>query len=84
MLDTENKRKWYRNIRDRIGIWEHLTNPLYILVILYLSFLMMPYNLLSVTWYPWVYHINNNNKTISKYFIRIDLFKQLKKNVGNS
>lgn len=30
MLDADNKRKWYRNIRDRIGIWENLTNPLYI------------------------------------------------------
>ncbi|CAF3837706.1 unnamed protein product [Rotaria magnacalcarata] len=57
--------KWYTKIRQRTGIWEHLTNPLYILAVLYLSFLMIPNSLLSVTWYPWVYFINNNDKTVA-------------------
>jgi hypothetical protein len=68
ILETKTKTKWYTNIRQRNGIWEHLTNPLYILVILYLSVLFIPYNLLSVTWYPWVYYIKDSDKTISKYF----------------
>ncbi|CAF0909863.1 unnamed protein product [Rotaria sp. Silwood1] len=63
--EVQIKTKWYEKIYRRIGLWEHLTNPLYILVVLYLSFLLMPNILLSVTWYPWVYYINHNDKTIS-------------------
>ena len=66
ILEVQTMTKWYTNIRQRVGIWKHLTNPLYILVVLYLSILLMPSILLSVTWYPWVYYINHNDKTISK------------------
>ncbi|CAF3525400.1 unnamed protein product [Rotaria sp. Silwood1] len=69
--EVQIKTKWYEKIYRRIGLWEHLTNPLYILVVLYLSFLLMPNILLSVTWYPWVYYINHNDKTISKYIFLI-------------
>ncbi|CAF4972696.1 unnamed protein product, partial [Rotaria sp. Silwood1] len=62
--NTSSETKWYTNIYQRNGIWEYLTSPLYILVVLFLSFLMMTPNLLSVTWYPWVYFINDNNKEI--------------------
>ena len=65
-VEVQSTTKWYTNIRQRVGIWKHLTNPLYILVVLYLSILLMPSILLSVTWYPWVYYINHNDKTISK------------------
>ncbi|CAF3651966.1 unnamed protein product [Rotaria sp. Silwood1] len=66
--NTKIETKWYGKIRQRIGIWEHLTNPLYIFVVLYLSFLLMPSILLSVTWYPWVYYINHNDKTKSDQY----------------
>jgi hypothetical protein len=60
--------KWYQKIHQRVGIWEHLTNPLYISTVL---FLMMPNILLSVTWYPWVYYLNNNDKTTGEYASRL-------------
>ncbi|CAF4848777.1 unnamed protein product [Rotaria sp. Silwood1] len=66
--NTKIETKWYGKIRQRIGIWEHITNPLYIFVVLYLSFLLMPSILLSVTWYPWVYYINHNDKTKSDQY----------------
>ncbi|CAF1119660.1 unnamed protein product [Rotaria sordida] len=63
--EVHSKTKWYEQIYRRIGLWEHLTNPLYIVVVLYLGFLLMPNILLSVTWYPWVYYINHNDIKIS-------------------
>ncbi|CAF5037837.1 unnamed protein product, partial [Rotaria sp. Silwood1] len=54
--------KWYTKIHHRVGIWKHLISPLYILVVLFLSFLILPTNILSVTWYPWVYFVTDNNK----------------------
>ncbi|UJR13126.1 hypothetical protein I4U23_000150 [Adineta vaga] len=62
---STNGTKWYTNIYQRVGFWKYITNPLYILVVLYLSILLMPNILLSVTWYPWIYYINHNDKIIS-------------------
>lgn len=53
--------KWYSRMCRRVGIWRHLTSPLYILVVLYLSILLIPIDLLSITWYPRVYYLTNQN-----------------------
>lgn len=62
VINTPGANKWYGRILQRIGIWKYITSPLYILVVLYLSILLIATILLSVTWYPWVYTINNQNK----------------------
>ncbi|CAF0951989.1 unnamed protein product [Adineta ricciae] len=67
-INANNKSKWYTNIYQRVGFWKYLLNSLYILVVLYLSILLMPNILLSVTWYPWVYYISQNDKTISDQY----------------
>jgi hypothetical protein len=51
---------------QRTGVWEHLTSHLYILVVLFLSVLLMPSVFLSVTWYPWVYYVTNQNTSLGK------------------
>ena len=60
------KNKWYIQIRQRQGVWKHLTSPLYILVVLFLSILLMPSIFLTVTWYPWVLFITNHNTSLGK------------------
>ena len=58
--------KWYMNMYNRRGVWRHLTNPFYILVVLFLSVLLLPSVFLSVTWYQWVSYITNNSKELGK------------------
>lgn len=53
--------KWYSRMYRRVGVWKHLTSPLYILVVLYLSILLIPIDLLSITWYPRVYYLTNQS-----------------------
>ena len=62
--------KFYKKILKCQGIWKHLTSPLYILVVLYLSVLLMPSIFLAVTWYPWVYYITNEDVELSKLIRR--------------
>lgn len=66
-----NQMKWYRRILERKGVWHYLTSPLYILVVLFLSFLLLTGIFLSVTWYPWVYYITNRDTLLSKLSIFI-------------
>jgi hypothetical protein len=66
-----NQMKWYRRILERKGVWHYLTSPLYILVVLFLSFLLLTGIFLSVTWYPWVYYITNRDTLLSKLSIVI-------------
>ncbi|CAF0855764.1 unnamed protein product [Didymodactylos carnosus] len=69
-----NKIKWYKMICKRKGLWKHLTSPLYILVVLFLSILLIPSTFLSVTWYPWVFYITNQNiKLANQYTFAFNL-----------
>ena len=43
-----------------------MTNPLYILVVFFLSILLLPSVFLSVTWYQWIYYVTDNNKQLGK------------------
>ena len=59
-IDTTMKNeslKWYQNITQRRGIWEHLTSPIYILIVLFFSILFTSVGLLSIIWYPWVLYV---------------------------
>ena len=60
--------KWYQRIFKRKGVWFYLTNPLYILVVLFLSILLLPGIFLAVTWYPWVFYITKDTR-LSKEFL---------------
>ncbi|CAF4104524.1 unnamed protein product [Rotaria sp. Silwood2] len=74
VIDTPCDTKWYTKIYQRIGLWQHLTNPLYVLNVLYLGFLMMPTILLSIIWYPWVYFLNGNDKAqADKYTFALNM-----------
>lgn len=42
-------------------VWQHLKNPLYILVILFLSILLLPSVFLSVIWQPWIKYITEQD-----------------------
>ena len=66
-----DKMKWYTRVLKRQGVWQHLTSPLYILVVLFLSILLLPGIFLAVTWYPWVYHITNKDTVLSKLLILV-------------
>ena len=67
--NEESKIGWSQQIRERKGVWQHLTSPLYILVVLFLSSLLLPRIFLAVIWYPWVYHITDHDTTLSKNLI---------------
>ncbi len=60
------KSKWYINIYRRHGVWEHILSPLYIMLVLFASMVLLPATLLSVIWYPWVYYITDQNKSLCK------------------
>lgn len=65
--DTEIENiNWYMKIIKRKGVWHYLTSPLYILVVLFLSILLLPGIFLSVTWYPWVFYITKQDILLSK------------------
>ncbi|CAF1345216.1 unnamed protein product [Rotaria sordida] len=63
-----DRMKWYTRILKRKGVWYYLTSPLYILVVLFLSILLLPGIFLSVTWYPWVYYITQQNTILSNKY----------------
>ncbi|CAF1194103.1 unnamed protein product [Adineta ricciae] len=65
---TDSETKWYIKIYQRTGIWNHLLSPLYILVVLFLSVLLLPSVLLSVIWYPWVHYITNQNTVLANQY----------------
>ncbi|UJR12570.1 hypothetical protein I4U23_016746 [Adineta vaga] len=62
------KLKWYARIFQRKGVWHYLTSPLYLLVILFLSVLLLPGIFLAVTWYPWVYYITKQDITLTNQY----------------
>ncbi|CAF1453618.1 unnamed protein product [Adineta steineri] len=69
-----DKMKWYTRILKRKGVWQYLTSPLYLLVVLFLSILLLPGIFLAVTWYPWVYYITNQDTVLSnKYTFAFNL-----------
>mgnify|MGYP006973168200 FL=1 len=39
----------------------HLTNPLFVVITLFLSCLLLTVSFLPVVWFPWVMHLTNNN-----------------------
>ncbi|CAF1279841.1 unnamed protein product [Adineta ricciae] len=65
---TDSETKWYIKIYQRTGIWNHLLSPLYILVVLFLSVLLLPSVLLSVIWYPWVHYITNQDTVLANQY----------------
>ncbi|CAF1222983.1 unnamed protein product [Rotaria sordida] len=72
--DESDKMKWYTRILKRKGVWHHLTSPLYLLVVLFLSILLLPGIFLAVTWYPWVYYITKQDTVLTnKYTFAFNL-----------
>ncbi len=39
----------------------HLTNPLFVVVTLFLSCFLLTVAFLPVVWFPWIMHLTNNN-----------------------
>ncbi|CAF4024076.1 unnamed protein product [Rotaria sordida] len=69
-----DRMKWYTRILKRKGVWYYLTSPLYILVVFFLSILLLPGIFLSVTWYPWVHYITQQNTPLTnKYTFALNL-----------
>ncbi|CAF1210015.1 unnamed protein product [Rotaria sordida] len=69
-----DKMKWYIRILKRQGVWHYLTSPLYLLVVLFLSILLLPGIFLAVTWYPWVYYITKQDTILTnKYTFAFNL-----------
>jgi len=63
---AQTDRKWYQNMFQRKGIWKHLLSPLYIMVVMFLSILLLSGTFLHIIWYPWVYYITNQDTSLSK------------------
>ncbi|CAF3816856.1 unnamed protein product [Rotaria sp. Silwood1] len=69
-----NQMNWYERILKRKGVWHHLISPLYLLVVLFLSLLLLPGIFLSVIWYPWVYYITKQDTILTnKYTFAFNL-----------
>lgn len=46
----------------------HLTNPLFVVITLFLSCLLLTISFLPVVWYPWVLYLTGKDLIISKYY----------------
>ncbi|CAF0942748.1 unnamed protein product [Didymodactylos carnosus] len=69
-----DKMKWHTRVLKRKGVWYYLTSPLYLLVVLFLSILLLPGIFLAVTWYPWVYYITKQDTILTnKYTFAFNL-----------
>lgn len=56
---------------DKLG--RHLSNPLFILVTLFLSCLILIISFLPIIWFPWLMYLTGNNLALSKHFVTIKL-----------
>ena len=45
---------------------QHLTNPLFVVVTLFLSCLLLTISFLPVIWFPWIMHLTGNDIDRSK------------------
>ncbi|CAF1486748.1 unnamed protein product [Adineta ricciae] len=59
-----NGKKWYKRIYKRLGSWEYLSSPLYIMIVLFLSTLFITTDLLAITWYPMNYDLYNHDASL--------------------
>jgi hypothetical protein len=55
-----------KTITSQDTLIRHLTNPLFVLVTLFLSCLILTVSFLPIIWFPWLKHLTNNDLTISK------------------
>ncbi|UJR11903.1 hypothetical protein I4U23_016081 [Adineta vaga] len=62
-LETNNQ-----NETNEMTIWKTLRNPLYILIVLFLSVLIIPTVFLSVIWEPFIRFITKENESLSKNY----------------
>jgi len=46
----------------------HLTNPLFVVVTIFLSCFLLTVAFLPVVWFPWVMHLTNNNLNLGLKF----------------
>ncbi|CAF1603487.1 unnamed protein product [Adineta ricciae] len=63
-----NGKKWYKRIYKRLGSWEYLSSPLYIMIVLFLSTLFITTDLLAITWYPMNYDLYNHDASLGNIY----------------
>ncbi len=66
ILKSQSQTKEMKTITSQDTLTRHLTNPLFVLVTLFLSCLILTVSFLPIIWFPWLKHLTNNDLTISK------------------
>ncbi len=66
ILKSQSQTKEMKTITSQDTLIRHLTNPLFVLVTLFLSCLILTVSFLPIIWFPWLKHLTNNDLTISK------------------
>ncbi|CAF4267989.1 unnamed protein product, partial [Rotaria sp. Silwood2] len=61
-LKSKQTKTEVKTITSHDTLTKHLLNPLFIVVTLFLSCLLLTISYLPVVWYKWLMHLTNNNK----------------------
>ena len=61
-LKTKPTKDEVKTITSQDTLARHLTNPLFIVVTLFLSFLLLTISFLPITWYTWLLHLTKDIK----------------------
>jgi hypothetical protein len=65
-LKSKSTKEQIKTITSQDTLARHLTNPLFIVVTLFLSCLLLTIAFLSVVWFPWLMYLTENNLKLSK------------------
>jgi hypothetical protein len=60
------KEEEVKTIVSQDTLTQHLTNPLFVCVTLFLSCLLLTVSFLPVIWFPWLMHLTGQNLKLSK------------------
>jgi hypothetical protein len=65
ILKTQSQTQEVKTVTTQDTLTRHLKNPLFILVTLFLSCLILTVSFLPVIWFPWLKHLTNNDIKLS-------------------
>jgi hypothetical protein len=66
ILKSQPQTPEVKTITSQDTLIQHLKNPLFILVTLFLSCLILTVSFLPVIWFPWLKHLTGHNLDLSK------------------
>ena len=66
ILKTQSQTQEVKTVTTQDTLIRHLKNPLFIIVTLFLSCLLLTVAFLPVIWFPWLMYLTKNNLDSSK------------------